>query len=117
MTERHVDLTELLEKLGIKFNLKIDKENMIIIISLDNSNKEKTVTDIKEPKKDNVMGSVLRENSESLNYEFLDVASSLCEKDSCFTVKDGQPVYTDKGHFSKVGADIVGSHIFNKLMN
>ena len=36
MTERHVDLTELLEKLGIKFNLKIDKENMIIIISLDN---------------------------------------------------------------------------------
>ena len=77
----------------------------------------KTVTDIKEPKKDNVMGSVLRENSESLNYEFLDVASSLCEKDSCFTVKDGQPVYTDKGHFSKVGADIVGSHIFNKLMN
>ena len=48
MTERHVDLTELLEKLGIKFNLKIDKENMIIIISLDNSNKEKTVTDTKE---------------------------------------------------------------------
>ena len=48
MTERHVDLTELLEKQGIKFNLKIDKENMIIIISLDNSNKEKTVTDTKE---------------------------------------------------------------------
>ena len=48
MTERHVDLTELLEKQGIKFNLKIDNENMIIVISLDNSNNEKPVTDTKE---------------------------------------------------------------------
>ena len=48
MTERHVDLTELLEKQGIKFNLKIDNENMIIVVSLDNPNKEKTVTDTKE---------------------------------------------------------------------
>ena len=48
MTERHVDLTELLKKQGIKFNLKIDNEKMIIIISLDNSNKEKPVTDTKE---------------------------------------------------------------------
>ncbi|MEZ8051424.1 MULTISPECIES: acyltransferase family protein [Vibrio] len=76
-----------------------------------------SVTDLKEPLKGNPIGQILKDNKSNLNYTFLDVTESLCESGSCFTVSDGQVVYTDKGHFSKFGADFVGRTLFENIGN
>jgi peptidoglycan/LPS O-acetylase OafA/YrhL len=76
-----------------------------------------SVTDLKEPLKSNLMGQMLKDNKSNLNYTFLDVSESLCESSSCFTVSDGQVIYTDKGHFSKFGAGFVGRTLFKNIGN
>ncbi|MCS3430530.1 acyltransferase family protein [Klebsiella sp. BIGb0407] len=74
-----------------------------------------SIIDIKEARKNNPMGNILDANVSNLNYHFLDISESLCDAENCFTVKDGQSIYTDHGHLSKFGSNIVGSKIFNNF--
>lgn len=51
MTEKYVDLTELLKEQGIKFQMKIDNKNKIVIISVQNPHKKLNNT-VQEEEKD-----------------------------------------------------------------
>ena len=46
------------------------------------------------------------------NIFYIDTHEFLCNDKKCLLIKDGEPIYTDKGHLSKTGADIVGKGIF-----
>ncbi|MBT0351384.1 acyltransferase [Morganella morganii subsp. morganii] len=49
------------------------------------------------------------------NTFFIDTNESLCDEKSCMVIDNGIPIYTDYGHLSKHGADIVGNYIIEKI--
>lgn len=48
------------------------------------------------------------------NVHFIGASNSLCSDGVCRLIVEGKPVYTDYGHLSKYGADIVGKYIFSR---
>ena len=49
------------------------------------------------------------------NVHFIGAANSLCSSGECMLISEGKPIYTDYGHLSKYGANIVGKYIFSKV--
>ncbi len=49
------------------------------------------------------------------NFHFIDARDALCKGQQCKVIVDGKPVYTDYGHLSKTGSNIVGTFIFNLI--
>jgi peptidoglycan/LPS O-acetylase OafA/YrhL len=56
----------------------------------------------------------LSENKKN-KYTFIDVSEFLCENSNCYVIKDGKPLYTDHGHFSKFGTEFISKDIVNFL--
>lgn len=48
------------------------------------------------------------------NVHFIGASNALCSDGMCRLIVEGKPVYTDYGHLSKYGADIVGKYIFSR---
>lgn len=44
----------------------------------------------------------------------IDISKSLCSESSCMIIDNSIPIYTDYGHLSKHGANIVGRYIINQ---
>lgn len=47
------------------------------------------------------------------NVTFIDASAALCDESQCKVIVNRKPVYTDYGHLSKDGAEIVGKYIFS----
>ncbi|MDE9552543.1 acyltransferase family protein [Xenorhabdus bovienii] len=49
------------------------------------------------------------------NVHFINPSNALCHHNNCQLIINDQPLYTDTNHLSKIGADKVGSYIFEKI--
>jgi hypothetical protein len=47
--------------------------------------------------------------------EFIDPNEAICEQDKCKIIYDREPVYTDGGHLSIYGAELVTKYILSKV--
>lgn len=89
----------------------IAKNNLPINILFDFACKEK-----QEKIKNVESNDFLQELSNKYkNVYFIKSEDALCNDVECMVVADGIPVYTDYGHLSKRGADIVGEYIFEYI--
>ena len=68
-----------------------------------------------ENKKETIMGNMLINNPLEMKYKFMDISKPLCNERNCLTIKDGQAIYTDAGHLSKFGSNLVGEGIFGEM--
>ena len=56
------------------------------------------------------------ENSASeVGYTYIDPTDALCSNNYCYVIKNGQPLYTDHGHLTKLGSSLVGGFFMNKI--
>lgn len=53
--------------------------------------------------------------SKHQNMRFIDAQDALCQGNECNVIVGGKPVYTDYGHLSKTGSNIVGNYIFKSI--
>lgn len=63
----------------------------------------------------NIASMKLFKNQKKIGYKFIDPSPALCEQSECFIIKDKKPIYTDYGHLTKFGSNIVGNYFFNKI--
>lgn len=49
------------------------------------------------------------------NVTYISASDALCNDKECYVIENNKPIYTDYGHLSKSGAEIVGSYIFGKI--
>jgi len=64
---------------------------------------------------DGVNAVLARIAGENKNTFFIAADKALCSNKKCVVMKDNQPLYTDYGHLSKEGSEIVGKYIFQHV--
>jgi len=66
--------------------------------------------------KDNSINNLLLNISKShINLHYIDPNPALCSNQKCRVIIDNEPIFSDSGHLSIFGANIVGKYIFNEI--